>query len=325
VKTWLWALLPSALLAPFLGGVLTGMADGFIQRLINPNFEDTGTFTGAGLRLPPAFVSAHLGELTINDPMRLFAALVEMGPFLLLAPWIIWLTFRFLRTRRWLLPALSLGALVGFVLPVFITLETADRDMSRLANASLFIWMVLGISFWLVYDRLGLSLKNKLPHTIFSIAALLTLVGGAALFPAQMVAIKQPVITNFVQESDALVSKAYWDRLDQNALVFTTGYPSLPMVLFGRSMGRAYRTFFQPYPKFKALLDDPDPRKLVAEGYRYVYLDKQDWQNLTAGQKSAFQQGCVQSLLKISFEQGEARYLFDLNDCASQPASGNAP
>lgn len=352
-------LLPGIVLAPVMGGVLTGMTQRWFTRLSGE--VATIGFTGAALRWPPAFVSAHLGDLLLSQPLEVLVALAEMGPVLLLAPLSLWLAVRSLRKlsggfrddhfnpgeapdrlsivagqiRRLALASLSLAALVGFIAPLFITLDTADRDMSRLAGEAMFIWMVLGSSYLVAgglfrqTDRPDVQLPpgaGGSSHTVSSrvvgvgrwvaiLGFVATILGGIAMFPAQLIAIARPQPTFFVQETDALYSQAYWDCLEPEALVMGFSYPSRTVTIFGRSMGHAYKTYGMPYPEFAALLANPDPVSLAKAGYLYLYAEKREWQDLTPEQRQAFDNPCVRRIPKLFLTMNDSRLFFDLRDC----------
>lgn len=309
---WLWVLLPGAILAPLMGGVLTGLLRRLWISLSGSPVDAPITFTGAALRWPPAFVSAHLGSLSISIPKQILVALFEIGPVLLLAPLVTFLIWNRVRSGRLISAGLSIGAIIGFLVPLFISLEMSDRDVSRIIGTALFIWLVLGTS------RLIASPPTSQAARSLAVAGfLITTLGGLALLPTQLIAITQPQLTTFAEEDDALLCKAFWDKLEKGAYILAYDYPSTPVTLFGRGPGHAYLTYDQPYPAFQALLENPDPLKIALAGYRYVYLDKKDWQNLTPAERQAFEQPCVRQLVKIK-GLSEPRFLFDVHACRLQ-------
>ena len=77
------------------------------------------------------------------------------------------------------------------------------------------------------------------------------MLGGLALFPPQLVAIAQPQMSYFIQAPDALMSKAYWNKLEDNAQILDLAYIYRPVVLFGRSAGQAYQSLYIPLPEFR--------------------------------------------------------------------------
>jgi hypothetical protein len=86
------ALLPG-LIALIQGGVLSGAAAGIAARIIGRGGTAQNQYYSLGfrLRLPPAFVSAHLGTLALTNWAQAFTAAAEVGPIFLLLPlFIIW-------------------------------------------------------------------------------------------------------------------------------------------------------------------------------------------------------------------------------------------
>lgn len=325
--------LPGLLLAPVMGGVISGMVrHGWTQLAPEADITNAATigFTGSGLRWPPAIVSAHLGELSLTDPFTLLAALTEMGPVLLLAPWLLGLSLLALwkhsrlQPRQLMFATLNFAALSGLIGPMVFTLNTADRDMSRLTGEALYIWMVLGFSMLLVS---GLFISRPDPGRTTRIGWLqrsvalgyvIVVWGGIALLPTQWIAMARPQLTFFVEDVDALYARRYWNQLEPEAMVMGFSYPSRHITVFGRSMGHAFKTYGIPYPEFAALLADPDPISLARAGYLYLYAEKREWQDLTPQQRKAFDHPCVKRLPKPAPGASENRLFFDLRLCADE-------
>ena len=65
------------------------------------------------------------------------------------------------------------------------------------------------------------------------------------------------------------------------------------MTVFGR-FSDSNETLYIPYPEWVALGLDPDPYKLKAAGYDYVYFGAEDWDGWSEKVHSSFQDKCVQ-------------------------------
>ncbi len=320
--SWGWVLAPGALLAPIMGGVLTET----LRRAFSagPSLAQNASqgeagrgigFGGAGLRWPPAVVSAHLGELSIFDPVQALVGLLELGAVILLAPWVTRLSWRQMRQGKWGRAGLGFAALVSFILPPFITLVNRDRDISRLSGSALFIWLALGIPYlWLAYRKGSPRLRLALAS-----AALIAMIGGLAVFPVQMIAAARTQMTYFVQPPDAQISRAYWNRLEVDAWVLDLSNPSRAATLFGRSAGEAFEDIYTPQPEYASLLKNPDALRAAQLGYAYIYVDRDAWQLLTPEQRQGLRIACVEQIAEQKTDLGDFRRLLDIQKCQKTP------
>ena len=110
---WAWVLVPSAILALISGSVITELSRQFLGPAKQISTDSVSMSTVA-LYWPPAFISAHLGFLSLTNPGQILIALAEMGPILLLAPFITWKTGEYIRSRKLLMAGLSFMAIVIF-------------------------------------------------------------------------------------------------------------------------------------------------------------------------------------------------------------------
>ena len=114
--SWGWVLIPSLFLALSSGSAITELLNRITQSQSN---APVYIFLPAvKLYWPPAIISAHLGMLSVTDPYQILIALIEMGPVLLLGPWVTYLAVRYIRSRKLLLAGLSLAAALSFLLPL---------------------------------------------------------------------------------------------------------------------------------------------------------------------------------------------------------------
>ncbi len=311
---WLWVLVPSAVLALISGGVITELS----RQLLEPVKQaSTGSvyLPPVALYWPPAFISAHLGFLSLTNPGQLLIGLAEVGPALLLAPFVTLRTGKYIRSRKLLLAGFTLMAAIGFCLPLFLRFVDRERELARVTSTSLSIWMLLGYPYiWQFLQRK----KGRLKYVAAAGLAMVIL-GGVALFTPQMVAIAQPKMSYFIQEPDARMSKLYWNKLDPDAQILDLAYVYRPSVLFGRSAGRAYQTIYIPLPEFRNLVANPDALKIAQYGYRYVYFDRETWQSLSPEQRLTFQQKCVKQVAEQKTAMGDFRRLLDVQKCQTAP------
>jgi hypothetical protein len=310
---WGWTLLPGALLAPVMGGVLTETIQGWLARPGGPPGGGIG-LPQIAVRWPPAFFSPHLGVLSLTDLDHWAIALAEIGLLLFLAPWVLRATPGYLRSGKLLMAGLSIMAVISFLLPILLRFAERDRDIARLTSAALMIWMILGIPYaWFAYQRGG-----KLKKTAIGIGYVLVILGGVALLPSQFIAIPQTRLSYFVDDPDALMSKAYWNNLEEGAWIMDLSYPFRPPTLFGRGTGPAYQNAYRLLPEFEDLISNPDPISLARAGYAYMYVDRKTWQELSERQRAAFEKACVRIVAEQKTVK-DFRRLFDIQDCQNAP------
>jgi hypothetical protein len=316
IKTlhWAWVLVPSAILALISGSAFAELPGQFLQPA-NAIASGSVVLPKITFYWPPAFISAHLGFLSLTNPRQVLIALAEMGPVLLLAPFITWKTGEFIRSRKLLMAGLSLMAIVVFFMSLFIRFVDRERDLARVTSTSLSIWMLLGYPYiWQILQRAKGSLKY-----LVGAGLAITILSGIALFSPQMVAIAQPQMSYFIQEPDARMSKAYWNILDKNAQILDLAFIYRPSVLFGRSAGHAYQSMYIPLPEFRTLIANPDAVQIAQYGYSFVYFDRETWQALTPEQKQTFQQKCVKLVAEQKTPMGDFRRLLDVYKCQTVP------
>lgn len=309
IASWGWVLIPSLLLGLTGGGVITEAIRGLLVATASTSVDQSIGFAGFGLRWPPAVLSAHLGALSLTNPAQALIALAEIGPIILLAPWIIWRTWRQARRLQVVWAGLGLASLLGFVIPVFVRYGV-ERDISRLMGSGLFIWLILGFP---LLSRIWQK-RGQWSKLFLSVCYLVIVLGGLALFFIQWVAIARPRATYFVQEIDTGMSQKYWNRLAPGARVFDT-LLIRSITLFGRPSGKAYLDIYHSLPEWQDLVNEYNPLKIAQAGYDYIYIDRETWQQLSVEQKQALQMACVHKVGEITAENNDFRWLLQLNQC----------
>ena len=320
IAVWSWVLLPALVLALLGGGVITQIFLGLfshVSRVASPGNIGLSSFS---LRWPPVIFSAHLGALSLTQPLQLLAALAEIGLVFLLAPSVSIRAWKKVKRGDWIYAGIGLAALVGFILPIFIRLE-GDRNITRISGAALFIWLILGFPIaWHQLFPTTTRKANPIAQALAATVYAITVFGGITLFAIQMIAVVKPQYTYFANEADAKMSRTYWNRLQPNAQVLDT-IPYRAITLFGRAGGKAYRDTFEPFPDYSALKQDLNPATLANAGYAYFYMDKETWQSLNPDQKQAFQDACVQRLAEQTTPDKDFRWLLDIQACKSDDHS----
>ncbi|MFM8322220.1 MAG: hypothetical protein ACKOC5_15005 [Chloroflexota bacterium] len=306
---WIGMLLPGLVLAPLLSGVLVQL----LGRLSGGTLDQGGAYLpGIVLRWPPAVSTSHFSPLSLLQPAQLLAALIEIGPLLLLALPVIAAALARLHSGRLVFAGLGLAGITAFLAPLVIQFVERDRDITRLTGAALSLWMALGLPYaWLAFRR-GPEWRRW--ALVAGFAAVVG--GGLALFPAQLIASAQPQPSYFIQLPDEMMARSYWNRLDPGAWVLDPGLPYRPAVLFGRTSGPAYPGVQSaPLPEFRRLLDGMDAAAIAQAGYRYVYLDRKTLEGFSVQQRNVFLRPCVRLVDQQKIPGGDFRRLYDLGGC----------
>ncbi len=305
-----WQLLPGAVLVPAMGGTLSHLLERVLR---GPQAVSEGSIglPGITLRWPPAVYSAHLGALSLAEPAHWPLILVELGPLLLLAPWAVLFAWRSIRRGRLLVSGLGIMGIVSFLMPLFMRFLERERDITRLTGTALTLWVAAGLPYALWALQRG-SLKLRAAVIVGLVVAV---TGGVALFPAQLIAGSQSQPSYFVQSPDVLMARSYWNRLEPGAWVLDPAFPFRPAVLFARTTGPSHVNVYVSMPAYDALVAALDLQQIAAAGYRYIYLDRDTWQKLSAEQQERFKRGCIEMLDETKDKFGDFRRLYDLSQC----------
>jgi len=296
-------------LALVQGGFITEVARDLLGRLAGRTVAIVSTdYQGFMLRGIPAIPSGHFGPLSLLDPGQVVVLAAELGPVLLLAPVVVLLTMRKITGKSPLIVALGTGSALSFLFPIFFRYGL-DFDLTRLTGAALWLWSVLAL------PTLWRWLSGDLP-AVRSFAWLgygVAVFGGLVLFGIELIAIPHPVLSDFVDYTDAQYSRAYWNKLESGAQVLDST-PERGVTLFGRA-SRAMKDVYHTWPDWQALIDDPDPAAVAAAGYSYIYEDEGWWRRMTPEQRGALGDPCVRSLTLEGRTSDDFPRLLDVRDC----------
>jgi len=133
------------------------------------------------------------------------------------------------------------------------------------------------------------------------------------MFCIELVAVQRPIYSYLISPLDARMTRAYWDRLEPGALVFDSTPGRAPTVL-GRPTDSNF-TWYQSKPEWDTLRASPDPFKLRAAGFGYVYLDNGYWNGLAPEIQQAYAHACVKIVGEAGDDQGNYRKLLDIHTC----------
>jgi len=308
LRQWGIILGVSALLAFLQGGFITETARNLFTTLFGGVSQSINA-RGFSLRWPPGLLSAHLGSLSITDPRQLVALLAELGPALLLLPVIFWRFKKHLLQRHWFTGGLAISVALSLVIPVFFQYEV-DRSTTRMPATALWTCLVLAFPIlWLVFNH------SKLPARLgMALGYLVIVLAGVVIFRIQLYSISTPQYAYYIDGLDANFTADYWDKLPPGSQVLDR-IAERSVTVFGR-ISRASSGIYEPLPDWQALVANPEPGKVAAAGYDYIYMDRTWWEGLTAAQQSGFKQPCI-DIIDSREQDNKTNYrlLVDVSAC----------
>ncbi len=309
---WAAIMAGAIVLAALQGGMLTEI----LRARLTMGFRQATYFdTSPVFVWPPAIVSAHLGSLSVVDPLQLVAALVEIGPVVIVTWLVLAWGWKSLKVGEWFEAALiasSWGALLAMFVAFKGPLFTATP---RLMGDWFFACMLYFVPLLWVWGR---QRSDALRVGVVAVGLASTL-SGLVLFGVQLVAIQKPVYSTFITPMDAKMSQEYWNKLEPAALVLDPVVYRAPTV-FGRFTNSS-PTWYVTSPTWQALIDAPDPRKIRAAGFDYMYFDSDYWNRLSPMQQSLFAAPCVKQVAQVNGIHSEKDYtkdfrrLLDIRNC----------
>jgi hypothetical protein len=302
-----------------LAGIFTliqgGMATEVLYGRLFPSTQEADSYFELGFKIvPPTVISSHLGKLSLLNPIQLLTALLEMGPMILALPLVLIWGYKALREEKWFEAALVASA-VPSLLSIFVQYSgnAGITATTRLLSNMFFVCRILAVPLFWLWLQNQVEWKRNL---VYGLGAA-TMLGGILLFAIELIVIPRPVYTEYLTDMDARFYEQYWDRLSPpSAWVFDPD-ASRALTLFGRQTN-AILHWGASKPEFITLAESPDPVRLNAAGYRYIYTDKDYWKLHTA----LLDQPCVNVLRTVEgakFAHGgfvpDFRRLADISEC----------
>ncbi len=290
----------------FQGGTITETVRGILLPAEEALAGIAGPSVGFSLRLPPAIVSAHLGELRITRPGELLIGLMEIGPVLLLLPLIAWASIRWSKRGRFLYLAIAISTFFGFVIPLFLRYEV-ERDITRLTNYALMGWILLSVplvnTFWHFWIRA--VIVTMVTFVVF---------GGLVVTGSLFAAIPKAVFADEIEPVDAAMTRLVWDELEPGAEVLDSRSWRAVSIT-----GRLTRSAIDSYAELSSWADlvaFPDVHQVSGAGYRYVYVDEFWWDSMPENARESYMDSCVRVIQELHDNAANgSRWLFDISEC----------
>ena len=305
--TWFLIFLFSGILSLAQGGIITGVVAGILGDKSSGYFEG-----GIHFVFPPTIVSGHLSVLSLFNPYQLIAALLEIGPVILVFPLALIYGRRCFQEENWL----EAGFIVSGIISLFMVFAQYSGNAgltatSRLYNNLILVSWVYAIPLvWIWSNQKGESIQ----HIAASLGVVVS-VSGLVLFASQMSAFYRPVSSYILDELDVKMYEKYWDKLPKGVMVFDAR-TQRSATIFARGNDSA-ETLYREKPEYIALVDSPDLTKIHAAGYDYIYYANFYWDD----HKSQLDAPCaklVEQMDDIHSATGAAgnfRRLVDISAC----------
>ncbi|MBN2119194.1 MAG: hypothetical protein JW730_21670 [Anaerolineales bacterium] len=289
-RFWIVVTILAGVFALIQGGMATEVLRG---RLAPPDTQTASYFKVGFSLVPPQVVSSHLGKLSLLQPFQLLAALLEVGPLVLAFPLVLIWGYKALREEKWFQAALAASAIPS-LFSIFIEYSgnAGVTATTRLLANVFFLCKIFAVPLFWLWLQNQPEWKH---HAVYGLG-LLAMLGGVVLFAIQLIAVPRPVYTEFLTDMDARFYQEYWDRLSPPSAWILDPSPSRAQTVFGRQSQASAGTDWAVFtPEYRALVQNPDPYRLNAAGYGYVYADKEYWK-LHASQ---LERPCVQVVKTI--------------------------
>ncbi len=299
---WVGIMIGAVMAAVLQGGMLT--------EIVRTHFfygpEGASYFdTSPSFIWPPVIVSAHLGSLSVFNPSQLFAALCEIGPVILVTPLVFLWARKSFRLGKWYEAALCLASF-GSLIALFVNFKgPLFTATPRLMGDWFFVCILYFVPLVWIWAR---KRSEAIQISAVVIGAIATL-SGLVLFGVQLIAIQKPVYATFITPMDAKMEQEYWNKLEPKALIFDPIVFRAPTV-FARFTDSS-PSWYTKSPTWQALADAPDPFKLRAAGFDYMYFDSDYWNSLTPPEQTLFSNSCVRQIAQVDGIHSEKDYTKD--------------
>jgi hypothetical protein len=298
---WLGVLLAGGVLSLVQGGMMTELTFSAIERA-TVGQENTLYRVGFALS-PPTVLSAHLGWLSLLNPMHWPAILAELGLAVFALPWVFAYLRREVRAERWI-SAAWLASTIPSMLVVFFeyTGNAGPTAISRMIAHFGLVTSILAVPLLWNWARQ----KSQEIQAALLVWGLAVCLSGFALFGIQIQAMPNPVYAPFLEHLDDQMFRRYWNTVEPDTMVFdhnylrgitVTGRPAIAALNFGTTL-----------PEWDALAANPDPYRLKAAGYDYLYHDLR----FERRYNHLLQDSCIQVIGQVENRRSNDGFLVDM-------------
>jgi hypothetical protein len=266
------ALIGGGVIALLQGGVFTGVLLGLFGHVSGAETGEALYKVSFSLRFP-AVLSAHLGTLSLFNPLHWFVVLAETGLSVLVLPWAFKHGWSLVREERWL-EAAWVFSMLPSLLTIFVeyTGNAGPTALSRMTAHFLMVLKLYAVPLlWLWARGKSESIKGALLG--WGLASALS---GVAIFSLQIAAMPNPVYAEFLSYLDAKMYAQHWGTLEPGALVFDLS-PVRGTTVLGLHTLSGFNYGPPTYPEWIELSANPNPAAFNASGFRYLYLDLSYW------------------------------------------------
>ncbi len=299
---WLGIFFSSGVLSLIQGGIITGVVSGFFGKTASSYHEG-----GLHYIFPPAIVSGHLGILSLFNPYQLISAFLEIGPVILFFPLVLIYGWNAFKNNNWLEASFVFSGVISLCM-IFVQYSgnAGLTATSRLYNNFIGVSTIYAIP--LVWG--WVSRKKEFAHYVVSSLGLVTIMSGIVLFSSQLSAFSRPVASYLLSDIDVQMYKKYWNQLPADVMVFDVA-PFRSATIFGRG-SESLETLYVTQPEFADLAGFPDPVKVHAAGYDFMYYSNSYWDD----HKNVVDIPCVKIIDQMDdTELGDFRRLVNISKC----------
>lgn len=312
---WFLVAIFAGLISLIQGGVITGIFRDTINSLFFPGLTAGSYFTGGfQFHWPPALLSSHLGYLELTNPLHLLVLFFETNAVLLVGlPVAVILAFKAFRSGHWFLIFGFAWSILAILLAfIQYTGSAGPTALTRVQNGLISL-SVVGFAY-LPFIAVK---RGEIFRILVGCAVLFTIFGGLALFSFELLAVPKPINSTFMDTLDAQMIRKYWNRLEQDALIFDPISSRAPTV-FGRYTD-SNLTWYVSKPEWEALVEAPDPAAIHQAGFDYIYLDDKYWDQIGPKYQALLKQSCVHLVEEIQAKRTpEFRRLYDIRSCSNE-------
>ena len=239
--------------------------------------------------------------------------LAEIGPAILLIPFVVTWLWKFGKRGHWIEAGLGLSGLFGFILPFFIHYNV-ERDTSRITSFGLQTFLIISVPTLVFFLKRGRAWSKSLIIWLYGMSIL----SGIVIFAILFTSITTPQITFFLDSQDARMSSLGWNQIKPGTWVLDR-IPYRAVTIYGhatRSSPASAPVDFSTYPEWNVLIKNPYPGNVAAAGYGYIYMDNTWWSQLTPEQQGSLNQNCVRIVQEMGGENSDNwRHLLDVSEC----------